>query len=299
MKKLAVHDWDEHQTYRKDRGQPPWIKVHRHIMRNIKWVSLDDAERGQLVAMWLLAADHDGAIPASPEIIQKLCFMSSRPNLQKFIDLGFLDGEWRQPDAKPTPSRRQSDEPKAETETETETEEEKPIGPSCDDPSEKKKPKQPKAKPYTPEFEQAWADYPKRLGGNPKKDAWHAWNARTKEGVSPQTMIDGVSRYAEFIRETGKQGTEYVMQTVKFFGVNELFADDWAVTVADTAPLVIPEGNDMPARSALWKLCQECGITADEVRNQTPDYIRDLIRARHPRAVQRPKLRAIDGGRAA
>jgi hypothetical protein len=65
------------------------------------------------------------------------------------------------------------------------------------------------------------------------------------------------------------------------------------------APLEIPEGNDMPARSALWKLCQECDITADEVRDQTPDYIRDLIRARHPRAVQRPKLRAIDGGRAA
>ena len=122
MNHLAIHDWDEHQTYRKDRGQPPWIKVHRHIMRNLKWISLDDAERGQLVAMWLLAADHNGVIPASPHMIQKLCFMSDLPNLQKFIDLGFLDGEWRQHDATPTPTRRQRDVPETEAETEADTE---------------------------------------------------------------------------------------------------------------------------------------------------------------------------------
>jgi hypothetical protein len=125
MNHLSIHDWDEHQTYRKDRGQPPWIKVHRHIMRNMKWVALDDAERGQLVAIWLLAADHNGVIPASPHLIQKLCFMSDTPNLQKFIDLGFLDGEWRQDDAMPTPTRRQRDEPKAEAEADTEAETER------------------------------------------------------------------------------------------------------------------------------------------------------------------------------
>lgn len=30
---LHVHDWDEHQSYRRDRGQPPWIKVHRANQR--------------------------------------------------------------------------------------------------------------------------------------------------------------------------------------------------------------------------------------------------------------------------
>jgi hypothetical protein len=122
MNHLSIHDWDEHQTYRKDRGQPPWIKVHRHIMRNMKWVALDDAERGQLVAIWLLAADHNGVIPASPHLIQKLCFMSDTPNLQKFIDLGFLDMLGSHGDANVTPPRRQGDEPKAETEAEIEAE---------------------------------------------------------------------------------------------------------------------------------------------------------------------------------
>ena len=90
MKYLKIVNWDKWQTYRKDRGQPPWIKIHRRLLRNPEWVSLTDAERGQLVVIWLLAADHDGVIPASPEIIQKLCFMSEQPNLNKFIGLGFI-----------------------------------------------------------------------------------------------------------------------------------------------------------------------------------------------------------------
>ena len=60
-------------------------------MRNVEWVSLTDLERGQLVAMWLLAADRDGVIPASPDILQKICFMSDKPNINKFIDFGFID----------------------------------------------------------------------------------------------------------------------------------------------------------------------------------------------------------------
>lgn len=106
MKKgyLRIRNWDKWQSYRRDRGQPPWIKVHREIMRNIEWVGMTDAQRGQLVAIWLLAADHDGAIPASPELVQKLCFMSEPPDLQFFIDQGFIE-----PDANMTPERRQDD----------------------------------------------------------------------------------------------------------------------------------------------------------------------------------------------
>src|SRR5690606_6746155 len=100
----------------------------------IDWVSLTDAQRGQLVAIWLLAADHDGVIPASPEIIKKLCFMDSEPDLQVFIDHGFIEAppDWRQRDANVTPSGRQIVAPETETETETETEaEEAPTEPSA------------------------------------------------------------------------------------------------------------------------------------------------------------------------
>uniref|UniRef100_A0A6M3JQ34 Uncharacterized protein n=1 Tax=viral metagenome TaxID=1070528 RepID=A0A6M3JQ34_9ZZZZ len=101
MEYLKIHNWDKWQTYRSDRNQPPWIKIHRCVMRHPEWVSLTDAERGQLVAIWLLGADHDGVIPASPTIVQKLCFMEKSPDFDRFIELGFIENSI---DAKLTPS---------------------------------------------------------------------------------------------------------------------------------------------------------------------------------------------------
>jgi len=80
-------------------------------MRNVEWVSMTDAERGQLVAIWLLAADHDGVIPASPDIIQKLCFLTDPPNINKFIELDFIESKGIPLDANTTPTRRQLDPP--------------------------------------------------------------------------------------------------------------------------------------------------------------------------------------------
>ena len=106
MSTLTIHNWERWQSYRADRGQPPWIKIHREVMRNIEWVSLTDAQRGQLVAIWLLAADHNGVIPASSKIIQKLCHLDTEPDLNIFIKHGFIDG-----DARVTPEWRQHDQP--------------------------------------------------------------------------------------------------------------------------------------------------------------------------------------------
>jgi hypothetical protein len=88
-------------------------------MRNPEWVSLSDAERGQLVSIWLLAADRDGVIPASPDVISKLCFMDGPPNLNKFIELDFIESNGCHIDATLTPPRRQGDQPdKSREETE-------------------------------------------------------------------------------------------------------------------------------------------------------------------------------------
>lgn len=84
-----IKDWERWQSYRSDRCQPPWIKLHRCLMRNPEWVALTDAERGQLVAMWLLAADKKGELPDA-KTIKKMCYMSNNLNINKFIDLGFL-----------------------------------------------------------------------------------------------------------------------------------------------------------------------------------------------------------------
>ena len=104
MQYLTIRNWNRWQTYRKDRGQPPYIKLHRRLLRDVEWVSLTDAERGQIICMWMLAADRDGTIPNDPILLQKLCMMTTPPDLKRFISIGFLV-EW-QGDAKVTPMRR-------------------------------------------------------------------------------------------------------------------------------------------------------------------------------------------------
>lgn len=80
---------------------------------------------------------------------------------------------------------------------------------------------------YTDDFEIAWHRYPKRAGGNPKRPAFKAWNARLKEGIPPQDMIDGTERYANYCEATGKLNTEFVKQAKTFFGPDKHFLEDW------------------------------------------------------------------------
>ncbi|EFD5437906.1 helix-turn-helix domain-containing protein [Escherichia coli] len=80
---------------------------------------------------------------------------------------------------------------------------------------------------YSPEFEQAWQEYPKRAGGNSKSAAFKAWKARIREGIKPETMLDGVKRYAAWVRATGNTGTQFVKQAATFFGPDRHFEDYW------------------------------------------------------------------------
>ena len=90
MKTIIINNWERWQTYRKDRGTPPWIKIHRNLFSNQEWSTLTDAEKGQLVSIWILAADKGGFIPADPKTLKKLCMLDSEPDMQKFADLDFV-----------------------------------------------------------------------------------------------------------------------------------------------------------------------------------------------------------------
>lgn len=79
-------------------------------------------------------------------------------------------------------------------------------------------------------FEQAWKVYPKREGANPKNKAHSAWKARLREGVTPEQMLAGVMRYAEYCQKTDRIKTSYVMQAVRFFGTERAFENDWAAS---------------------------------------------------------------------
>ena len=104
MDYLKIRNWEKWQTYRADRGRPPWIKIHRCLMSNPEWVQLSDGQRGRLVLLWILAAERDGEIPDSPKLLRKICFMDKDPELQLFIEFGFIEDG-----ANVTPTGCQSD----------------------------------------------------------------------------------------------------------------------------------------------------------------------------------------------
>lgn len=78
---------------------------------------------------------------------------------------------------------------------------------------------------FSPEFETAWQAYPERPGMS-KKDAYKAWNARLKDGSTAADMMDGVMRYAAYVKATDTQ-PQYVKQPTTFFGPGEHYKANW------------------------------------------------------------------------
>ena len=90
MSKIKISNWDTRQSFRADRGAPPWIKIYRNIMSNPKWLQLTDSEKGQVVSMWVIAADTKGELVHNEKLLMKICQLDSEPNISKFIELGFM-----------------------------------------------------------------------------------------------------------------------------------------------------------------------------------------------------------------
>jgi len=83
------------------------------------------------------------------------------------------------------------------------------------------------AQPEPSEFAEIRRDYPKRAGSQRWHEALGAYRARVREGNAPRELLAGVRRYAAFIRATGKERTEYVMQAATFLGKGKDFLLPW------------------------------------------------------------------------
>lgn len=202
MEYLKVHDWNEWQTYRNDRGMPPWIKIHRCLMRDVKWVSLSCQQRGQLIAIWLLAADHDGVIPDDAALVRKLCYMDEDPDLNAFVSMGLLDRDAkvaptrRQGGANVTPTRRQRD--ALETETERETEKKN---------TRSRETKKTRDRGTDIPFLDFWALYPRKVK---KADAEKAWRNLTKTEQRAALADVGNGRFAATQKQYTPHPTTYL-----------------------------------------------------------------------------------------
>jgi hypothetical protein len=136
-----------------------------------------------------------------------------------------------------------STENKPENETEDES-----LGSSCDEPGRIDGGAAPR-EAYPAEFDALWSAYPKRAGNNPKRDAFKAWRARLRGGVSAEVLHAGVERYRAWCDREGKTGSEFVMQAVRFLGTGGHFLEPW--NSADSRPALAQQEDD--AADQAWR----------------------------------------------
>lgn len=85
---------------------------------------------------------------------------------------------------------------------------------------------------YPEEFEWIWQHRPRREGSDPKRKAFQACNARIKQGATWRELAEGMKRYHRFCETKGILNTEFTKTMAVFFGPDEHFRNDWAVTAA-------------------------------------------------------------------
>lgn len=88
MSFLRVKNFDKFQHY-KDR-QPPWIKLHRELLKNYEFSCLQDASKAHLVLIWLLASQLDNRIPNDPDWLKGQLGTRQKIDLSELISAGFL-----------------------------------------------------------------------------------------------------------------------------------------------------------------------------------------------------------------
>ena len=89
MKKtFSVKNWSEFQHY-KDRN-PPWIKLHNHLLDDYEFEMLGDAAKGHLLCIWMLASRTKNEMILDDKWITKKIGASTKVNLEALISSGFL-----------------------------------------------------------------------------------------------------------------------------------------------------------------------------------------------------------------
>lgn len=81
----------------------------------------------------------------------------------------------------------------------------------------------------SPEFAEFKSLYPKRGGSQPWSNAWKAIRARLREQHTWAEILEGVRRYAAFVRATGKENTEHVLQAATFCGPSKRFLEPFDI----------------------------------------------------------------------
>lgn len=89
MQFIRVIDFEKLQHYR-DR-KPPWIKLYRDLLSDDRLFELSEADRYQLIGLFLLASHHDNKIPNKSGWLRKELGVNRAISLQNLIDNGWIE----------------------------------------------------------------------------------------------------------------------------------------------------------------------------------------------------------------
>ena len=78
---------------------------------------------------------------------------------------------------------------------------------------------------YTPEFEVAWAAYPRRHRPDNKRSAFRAWQRLIKQGADAKVLMVTAENYRVTCEVDGTAGTKFVKQFATFLGKDEHWKD--------------------------------------------------------------------------
>ena len=69
---ITIKKWSEFQHYKPETRNITWIKLHKKLLDDPEWASLDPQAAKVLVMLWLLASERNGQLPDTPEIAFRL-----------------------------------------------------------------------------------------------------------------------------------------------------------------------------------------------------------------------------------
>ena len=86
---FSVKKWDDFQHY-KDRN-PPWIKLHNHLLDDYEFECLPDATKCHLLCIWMLASRTNNEMIFDSGWVKRKIGANSNVDLDLLVSVGFIE----------------------------------------------------------------------------------------------------------------------------------------------------------------------------------------------------------------
>jgi hypothetical protein len=87
MTEYRIKNWENYQHY--SHRHPPWIKLHKTVLKDRAFMTLAPASRLLLMLLWVLASENKGVVTGNCEDLAFLLHLK-KVNLDPLISRGFL-----------------------------------------------------------------------------------------------------------------------------------------------------------------------------------------------------------------